>query len=586
MKKICLLLGLALGGCTSVGTIRSQDVRPLAADQAIVGVSYALPAIQYTIKSTRTLTDCKSGVPAFTIKPTVSATYVAGERFEVDPTNLSSIMKSTSLGLTYQDDNDTLKSFNAAADDKTGDVLADAAKIGVSIASFAASGGTVAVPVTLPAPSPDPMNPRILQFLTEKGKSPGEPVTIEVEFDPTLACTQDAITRLKDHEAKTGELRRLETQLTALNERIAAQKTLASFRNFSPRNVNALITLMEESFDLSAKVAAKRTEVEKAKELLQIETEHRWPEASWKPGDATAYLKGENLPIFDAAGKFGEFCKNFSVSYALKPDPMALFMAPAASPPKGDCNDILLAIAEVSKVKVKLEPVTKRADGGGKAVNMLVPIARSETSDGIFVREPELARLLIEVEDTKLQRWNKLHTDEPRWVPQIGRLRFLQFKSGPFENETLSLALRKDGRLESLTYQTKDAALARLAKAGADIGERAAKAREDAETEYRSDVDRARADAQYARDEAKKNMESITARQNAEIATLDYRINLTQRTRTLLSQQAMSDDAAAERANELAMLNSEIALLRAEKERLELTQVVRNLRQIEAGGGN
>ncbi len=188
---------------------------------------------------------------------------------------------------------------------------------------------------------------------------------------------------------------------------------------------------------------------------------------------------------------------------------------------------------------------------------------------------------MIEQQDSAAKAWKTLYTDEQRWVPQIGRLRFLKFESGPFENETLSLALRRDGRVESLVYQTKDAALARLTKAAADSAERLAKAREDAETEERSDIDRARADAQYARDEAKKNAESVAARETREIANLDYQLAVIQRQRSLLAQQNLSGEDAAARANELTILSSDVALLKAEKERLELTRAVRELRMLE-----
>lgn len=574
MRYFALALSMVLAGCTSVGTIRSQDVQPLSANQAMIGVSYALPAIQYTITTPRMLDKCDGGTPRFTIKPEVTATYIAGERFEVDPSKLSSVFKTTSLGLTMQEDNDTLKSFNAAADDKTGDVLVDAAKIGVSIASFAASGGTV--PGIVMGVGESPMfaeaggttQKRWEAF--QRGEKP--------QYDVTITCSALAGQRIADYKAKVTALRGLEAELTALNEQIALQKSLAVFRTFAQTDVAALLQLVKDSTSKSAQVAAKRKEVSDAKNLLQIVSVERWPKASWKNDED--FSQPAELGISDPEQKYGDFCANFKVTLQAKSlEDMSLTLRNLVSPPS-ECEGLLLALAQQSKVGVRFDRVVEPA-GDAAGINMAFSVDPKKPSPGIFVREPERANLLIQQQDNKFLDWKTIYRDEERWVPQIGRLRFLEFESGPFENETLSLALRRDGRVESLVYQTKDAALARLAKAGADTAERIAKAREDAETEERSDIDRARADQQYARDEAKKNADSVAARETREIANLDYQLAVIQRQRSLLTQQSLSDEEAAARANGLVILSSDVALLKAEKERLELTRAVRELRALE-----
>lgn len=574
MRYFALALSVAVAGCTSVGTIRSQDVRPLSANQAMIGVSYALPAIQYTITTPRMLDKCDGAAPRFTIKPEVTATYVAGERFEVDPSNLSSVLKTTSLGLTMQEDNDTLKSFNAAADDKTGDVLVDAAKIGVSIASFAASGGTVPGIVAMVGESP--------MFAEAGGTTQKRWEALKggekPQFAVTITCSALAGQRIADYKAKVKALKDLEAELSALNEQIALQKSLAVFRTFAQTDVAALLQLVKDSTTKSAQVAAKRKEVSDAKDLLQIVSVERWPKASWK-NDETASQPAE-LGISDPEQRYGDFCANFEVTVRAVATVDAFLASRNLISPPSKCEGLLLALAQQSKVRVMFDPVVEpAADATG--INMAFTVDPKKASPGIFVREPERAKLVIEQQDGELMSWKTIYRDEERWVPQIGRLRFLEFESGPFENETLSLALRRDGRVESLVYQTKDAALARLAKAGADTAERIAKAREDAETEERSDIDRARADKQYARDEAKKNAESVAARETRDIANLDYQFAVIQRQRSLLAQQSLSDEDAAARANELTILSSDVALLKAEKERLELTRAVRELRMLE-----
>ncbi len=353
MRKLALALSVALAGCTSVGTIRSEDAKPLSANQAMIGVSYALPAIQYTITTSRLLDKCDTASPQFAVKPEVTATYVAGERFEVDPTKLSSILKTTSLGLTTQDDNDTLKSFNAAADDKTGDVLVDAAKIGVSIASFAASGGTVPGVVlggVALTESADPAQKR-LGFLMS-GKE-------ELRYAIKIECSALAVTRLADYKAKVKALKSAELELTSLNDQIALQKTLFIFESFAQANVPALTKLVTDSIAKSAEVADKRKAVSDAKALLEIVSTEQWPKASWRNNTGSNPMA--ELAISDPARKYEDFCENFEVKIsAMSETDKTLTSMKAISPP-GKCDGLLLALADQSKVRVRIEPVVARA---------------------------------------------------------------------------------------------------------------------------------------------------------------------------------------------------------------------------------
>src|SRR6478609_2396833 len=128
-------MALALASCTHVATIRSQDVAPAEPGQAFEGASYSLPMIQYDIELTRLLDSCDAhNLPKFALQATATERYVAGESFEIDPTSLSSILKTSAMGLENHEDLNTLKSFNASADDKTGDILVAVARTGIAVA--------------------------------------------------------------------------------------------------------------------------------------------------------------------------------------------------------------------------------------------------------------------------------------------------------------------------------------------------------------------------------------------------------------------------------------------------------------------
>jgi hypothetical protein len=138
MRSLVLVSALLAGACTHVATIPSQYVGRPANGDALKGLSYSLPALSYRIEVERRLSACDTdSKPVFVTTPVANSTYVSGERFEVDPTALSSIMKTSSLKFAYHDDLDTLKSFNAAADDKSADVLKDVARVGIAVASTA-----------------------------------------------------------------------------------------------------------------------------------------------------------------------------------------------------------------------------------------------------------------------------------------------------------------------------------------------------------------------------------------------------------------------------------------------------------------
>lgn len=137
MRACFLAIATLLGGCTT-----SLNTRPMAsqATGGTVGMRYALPALQYSTTVTRRVTKCVETADGLSLEfdVTVDAKpeLVDGEWFTVDYTSLGSWSKTSSFEMhTYE--NQTLKSFNAKADDQSAEIAAGVVKAGFSVARLA-----------------------------------------------------------------------------------------------------------------------------------------------------------------------------------------------------------------------------------------------------------------------------------------------------------------------------------------------------------------------------------------------------------------------------------------------------------------
>jgi hypothetical protein len=143
---------LLLSGCaTNLATTPDRTFTKDSGD-ALVGVSYALPMAQYDITLTRALSACPEGISAtllgeeiyvptkglkFSRKAEAKISYGAGERYTVDYRALQSWIKISGFSFGVYP-NGTLKTINASADDQTGEVVKNVAKIGLTVAALSA----------------------------------------------------------------------------------------------------------------------------------------------------------------------------------------------------------------------------------------------------------------------------------------------------------------------------------------------------------------------------------------------------------------------------------------------------------------
>ena len=549
MRTFALLATAALlPACTHVATMRSQDVEALSDDAAMTGASYSLPMIQFDIELTRALSRCDktTNTPVLAIKAKSKERYLEGERFELDPSSLSSVFKTSAIGIEKYEDLDTLKSFNASADDQTGEVLVAVARTAIAIA-----GVTSGVPTMSFAAGANSNRAFGLLPSNEQSKTPVR----------SLRCTQAARDRLAALKTAGTKLETLAPQLTRQATLVTRQKELGLLRRFDATAMKTLLDLVASHQALEDQIAAETVNLETARDALSAPQALTWPAASARAPKASDLAM--DIVYSDTPSKLHDFCNNFEIVTTVGgvetsvQDPTGVTDAGQLD---NHCVAVLDLVAYTTQTRISLAPVTAKASAKtGSGIVLATTIPTDRAAEGLFYREPLRGSLIVEhlagvdMIKGKDGEWTVVATGDPHWVPQLGNLRFLKFSSGPFENEALSLALRKDGRVEKLTYETKEAALARAASAAADVAEKVRTDREKRE-------DRRRGDEKYLR-------ETAAAERADEIAQLQYRIDILNKDRDLLKAQAGQSMADAE----LAQVNAEIATLTAKVARLKLT---------------
>ena len=134
-----LALPLVSAGCTT--HLLSVPEAEVTADSRLAGLPYTLPMLQYHIRVVRSLDQCEDQDKNTDVKLKVVAEakpeFVAGEAHTIYYPALASWSKISSLDLeTYE--NGTLKTVNAAAEDRGPAIATEVVKTGFAIARLAA----------------------------------------------------------------------------------------------------------------------------------------------------------------------------------------------------------------------------------------------------------------------------------------------------------------------------------------------------------------------------------------------------------------------------------------------------------------
>ncbi|MDQ0248202.1 hypothetical protein J2W22_000249 [Sphingomonas kyeonggiensis] len=520
-----------LGGCTTSLSTR-PDFNRTSSHDALPGISYALPMLQYEIKATYKIVDCpRAAVGAdpksdldMTVEATATSGYVAGERYVIDYRALGNKLKITDFSIETHPGSGTLKAINASAEDKTGDVIK-------AVVDTAVTGASLATGVPATPQSVTPAEAAAAAFVKN--------ATVQkvklVCNDDAQRLTTDSVTARK----RVKELIKLLEQGGKEADTLAVRATL---KLSDANDAIKLLKLHESQLALSKELTELQAKLAENDGKLTFTETTRWPGAfDTTPGPITS------SELFKA---WADKWVDVDIAPYSATDPVKLAAAIDqldASPKAAAPEAAKLATDTISILKVTLEGVA--ADDGCdigeeasrcarrrlglyasletdqaappecKKVKFGVPClvengftpARDATNDkGIFIREPVLARLVLCDRDKACANTKVKPIFEGSMVmaPQKGQLRFLQFSNGPFQNNVLGVSLRLDGGIEKMQYSEKSAV---MAGALASISASASKvdaylkaqeaARDKAEADAKAEIAANRAEAKAIRDD-------------------------------------------------------------------------------------
>ena len=107
------------------------DFARTSREQALPGIAYALPMLQYEIVTAYKIVECPQPARGATpesklevvVTPIAASDYVAAERYVIDYRALTNLLKTTDFAIETYEGSGTLKSLNASIEDKTGEVV-------------------------------------------------------------------------------------------------------------------------------------------------------------------------------------------------------------------------------------------------------------------------------------------------------------------------------------------------------------------------------------------------------------------------------------------------------------------------------
>lgn len=552
--------------------------------QATLEGSGAVPSI--------TLTDTSL---VFQVKVTPTARYVAGERYTTDYRALTSILKTTGYGLsTYP--SGVLKSVNVSADDHTADVVKAAAATGLTVATLGA-GSPIAASALLATVT-------TVGAGGARGPLGGHAHKV-VRVDPDYAAALHALDRLSTTSkivvctpeaiaALASIKKNADAQEAATKDLAAATKDVARFtilanlkkaRDSDVTNLDAALKLQDARTLTLQTLTDERTGLDTEVAVSEIDY---WPR---RPLDSLAVL----APSRDDIGKLHKLLDTATVRTItptnlqnwyqglssalrktiwaknkdlLKPyiredgtvirvDPIVPTPCTASTPDIDAClmSSVTITSSLVESSGSRLACAPGEDEKSGCVTHMSVAadqkagrFAMDDKPDpGIFIRTPAEGLFTVcrrpdhpEAEcpvDQQLAHLDAVAT------PQLGQLRFLAFSSRPFEAATLSVSLREDGSLDTLSYAKTKAA-----------GPEAAAAANDLANQVQT----------YITQRDAKQAASLTAVRTEAIAEIQFQIDaLTKQAELLKLQTRQSPDALAAINDETAKINAQTALLSA-----------------------
>ena len=401
-----LIVG-AVTGCQTqleVASLNANDTSPA------LGFNYSLPFVQYDIVISRRLSCGEpGGVRIAEVTTAVTATPVfsrdPSQTYAIDYTSLSSWAKTSDFKLERHS-NGMLKTIGASSEDRTAQILTNIATTAIKVATTAAGLG---VPV---------LSSPLARTASTEAPPPPQPIC-----SPAAAAAVDALNAEKGALNSAKSAVALESgRMTALVGAMAGSGakpdafTQAALREQAIRVVNSQVALS---------AATKKYENALAK-IVEGQA------LTWPPHGGELSSRTANVMTNDTKGKW------FVTSSADDAIYFELMRAPDAT--KVTVPDLEPVVATTFRAAASTPPSAT----AGAAVS------------GVRYREPARGQLFACYNSfcaTASHADRNLVNDGP--VPQLGRLYYLPFTNGIFQNNVLSASFAEDGGLLTAGYAEK-----------------------------------------------------------------------------------------------------------------------------------
>lgn len=541
MKPLILVLcTLSAVGCTT-----SMETRPGRPDKpvAVVGAPYALPKARHELTVTRTLVKCETDASGavsmleFEAKVTHVPRYVPGERFVVDYRSMGAWHKTSAFKLETNP-NQTLKSINAEAEDRSPDILGTTVKTALTLASLSGSGGASAL-----------MSPTLSSNMMA-----------EIQRVPMNKSYADRLRQMV--KAQT-----LPIVPTCPTEVASLAKTTAALKDKS-EELLAAVRKLDEAVIPGLIGLATDEQKQEVRELVKKVDELRKQQAALqKQQDALAGRLGfsETLVIEPRAGsKYQGDVQAFPSSEPALAKVQTTKLRTLFGLGERDIpRDLLDLIQRTATLSASLEVMPGDSVDICGAAGLAIGCAGYKQPDwgqsapraipGVAYRHPAQARLRVCKSGTVVECASggaqPALLDLTVSVPQLGDLVILPFQNGFGENNSISAVFREDGSLDWLGYGVKETAGENLADLLGDSSEQW---------------------AAYREERREQQEEAREAARAAPLAALDDQIALLTRQRDLAQLVAANDEGAISQQMELSRLQAEIARLSALRQIMDL----------------
>ena len=560
-----LTLVIPLYGCeTTLST--SQDVY-LGQKNATIGVPYALPMTQFDITLTRSISQCvtKEGSPKVGVTMTAKAEAgsVAGETYIIDYEKLSSSMKTSSLVLEFYEDTGTLKSINAQASDKTAEVLSNVVETGIGIAKIAAGIPTIPTAAT----SGDGTRPNLY---------------------PAVVCSPETQAKVLEVKNKTAELKlkttALESATKAFTDKLETLKPIIAADALTSVQKQDLANLERAQTEALVAQTEIKNQLEKGQAKVSVSQNFKWPQnfttledstgSQFKLGDQEVKKWSKILvdsPDFAHKDRADHFCNDDSIWEGSKQISGGLGRVQ-----KADLATCLRSTMNMSAVLIP--SVTPDMESSGVKS---FTFSKGEASEGFLYRSPGLGTIKIckgpLPGGCRAASVSQAVYSSPTSISisQLGQLRLLPFKNKAFEDNELSVNLRKDGRLEKFEYKDK--------AASAEAASGFIKDTVGGISGYLAAVEAdklAKAEKTLADEKAKREAEStaITNQRAEDLALIQHEVSVIEQTveRDKLLNPVLTPDLDATNAN-AALLEARLRELQAVLAQLQAQATIADL---------